>query len=400
CGEKTAEKWLISTFSALSPLICREIAWRAYGDCDARPESVGDGGEALKREFFNLMEKSKGGVFEPWGIINEDGSPRDFSYTQIMQYESALEMRRAESFSQMLESHYTKTAQLNRLRQRFSATQKTVKSARERILRKLAAQQSDLEKTAQRDIMRECGDLITANLYQMEKGESILVAQDYFAPEGGVREIALDPLKSPQQNAAKYYKDYNKAKTAEKYLTEQIRVGQVEAEYLESVLEAISMAEGERDMEEIRRELASSGYVREKKVKGGKVKSPPAAEPMRFISSTGMQILAGKNNVQNDQLTLKSALKSDVWLHTQKIHGSHVIISCGGAEPDERTLFEAAAIAAYYSAARQSGKVPVDYTQVRNVKKASGGRPGMVIYVGNKTVMAVPDEKLVESLRV
>lgn len=398
--DKTAEKWMLSTFSAFSPLICRELVWRAYGDCGVRRDGISDGGDALRREFFAIMDIVKSGGFEAWGIIDADNSPRDFSYTKISQYENAFELRRSESFSEMLDSHYTRTSQLERLRQRASATLKTVKTARDRIARKLASQQAELEKTALRDTLRECGDIITANLHSMKKGMDVLIAQDFYSDDGAVREIRLNPLKTPQQNAAKYYKDYTKAKTAESFLSEQLSIGFREVEYLESVIESISLAEGEKDLDEIRRELVQAGYIRDKRPKGSKVKAPPAVAPMRFVSSSGMQILAGRNNVQNDNLTLKSALKTDVWLHAQKIHGSHVIISCKGAEPDDVTLREAAVIAAYFSAARGSGKVPVDYVAVRSVKRQPGGRPGMVIYTGFKTAVVEPDEKLVARLRV
>jgi len=394
------DKWLLSTFSAFSPLICREIAWRAYGTCDFRLAEITDGGEALRREFFAIMSLVKSGGFQPWSILDADNSPRDFSYTKIMQYEGALELKRSESFSAMLDSHYARTAQLERLRQRSSATVRTVKTARDRILRKLAAQKTELEKTSMRESIRECGDIITANLHLMKKGQRELIAEDFFTPDNSLRDIPLDPLKTPQQNAAKYYKDYTKARNAESFLTEQIRLGEAEADYLDSVLEAIALAEGDKDMDEIRRELVQTGYVKEKRQKGGKSKPPPAAAPMKFRSSAGMEILAGRNNVQNDNLTLKSASKADVWLHTQKIHGSHVIICCNGLEPDDQTLAEAASIAAYYSSGRANGKVSVDFTKVRNVKKIPGGRPGMVTYTGYKTIVAAPDEVLVERLKL
>ena len=397
--DKTAEKWLISVFSALSPLICREIVWRAYGQCDVRISEIEDGGDALCREFMNIVQIVNVNGFEPWSIADMEDSPRDFSFLRIGQYENLMQVSLAENFSAMLESHYTKSAQVSRMRQRASATTKTVKTARDRIVRKLIAQQLELEKTAQRDMFRQCGDIITANLHLMKKGQSMLTAQDFYCSENSMRDIQLNPLKTPQQNAAKYYKDYTKARTAEKYLIEQTKIGETEVQYLESVLEVIALAEGEKDLDEIRKELAQTGYVRENKQKSGKAKTA-APTPLRFKSSTGMQIFAGRNNIQNDLLTMKTALKSDMWLHVQKIHGSHVIILCKGTQPDETTLYEAAVIAAYYSSARHGSKVSVDFTPVRNVKKPPGGRPGMVIYTGFKTIVATPDEGLVNRLRV
>ena len=395
--EATADKWMQAAFSALSPLICRELSWRSYGDAAFRMDAITDNGDALRREFFSLMELVATERFEPWTVVGADNTPRDFSYCDIRQYEAAASARREGSFSAMLDAYYTQTAQIARARQRGSAAAKTIKNARDRLVRKLIAQNAELEKAAQRDSLRECGDLITANLHLIKKGQSVFAAEDFYSESGGTREIALDPLKTPQQNAAKYYKAYSKAKTAEKYLAEQIKLAESELEYLESVLGELALAESERDVNEIRGELVSTGYIRERKAQ--KVKRAES-EPLRFESTAGLRITVGRNNIQNDKLTLKTAARSDVWLHAQKIHGAHVIISCDGKEPDERSLHEAAALAVYYSSARSGGKTPVDHTLVKHVKKPPGGRPGMVIYTDFKTVIASPDEELVERLRV
>jgi len=396
-SERTADTWLLSSFSALSPLICRELSWRAYADAGIRIGAVTDGGEALCREFFKLIGQVKSGEYEPFIISDEIKSPRDFSYTRIQQYEGVMDVDVETDFSSMLDKFYTLKARRERIRQRSSATLKIVKNARDRIIRKLSVQQEELKKTSERERQRQCGDLIMANLHGMRKGERTLVAPDFYSDNGLFREIPLDPLKTPQQNAAKYYKEYTKAKNAEKYLTELIRDGEKELFYLESVTQEINMAESEQDLVDIRGELSQTGYIRTGTGAQGSKKRVEST-PMRFLSSSGMQILAGRNNNQNDRLTLKTAMKSDYWLHTQKIHGSHVIISCEGAEPDDTTLLEAAAIAAYYSDARAGGKVPVDYTQVKNVKKAPGGRPGMVLYTQYNTILARPDEGLAERL--
>ena len=399
-----ADKWLLSSFSALSPLICRELSWRAYGETDSRIENIKDSGAALKREFFKLTNAANRGAYEPWTLTGADGTPRDFSFTRIMQYETALDAVRAPSFSAMLENYYTRTAQNERARQRASAMQKTVKTARDRLVRKLASQKEELKKTAERENLRESGDIISANMHLMEKGQSRLTAQDFYSETGAMRDIPLDPQKTPQQNAAKYYKEYTKAKNAEKHLSEQISAGENELIYLESVLHEIELAEGDRGMAEIRAELEQTGYVKPRKNKQNKQKQTKEKNtgqpPMRFTSSTGMQILAGRNNTQNEILTLKTAAKTDIWLHAQKTHGAHVIITCNGKEPDETTLQEAAAIAAYHSQTHPGGKVPVDYAPVKQVKKPPGSRPGMVIYTDYKTIVAVADEKLVKELRV
>ena len=272
-------------------------------------------------------------------------------------------------------------------------------NARDRVARKLGRQEKELEATFDRDRMRELGDIITSNLHAMEKGMTVLKTMDFYDPECKEVEIKLDPLLTPQQNAAKYYKEYNKAKTAEEMLTIQINKGERELEYLNSVLEAIALAEGERDLLEIRQELTDTGYLRRAKT-AAKREKRVAGRPMEFRSTAGLRISVGKNNTQNDQLTAKQAGKWDIWFHTQKIHGSHVILWTEGREPDAQSLSEAAILAAYYSQAREGTKVPVDYTPVKYVKKPAGSRPGMVIYTTCQTAYVEPDGELAKKLRV
>lgn len=394
--EATVENWLLSAFSALSPLICRELSWRAYNDVCFRMGLIKDGGAGLKREFFDLVGKAKGKKLAPWSITGADGAYRDFSYTEIMQYEGVMDVRMEDSFSGMLDRFFTQKAQKERNRQRASATVKSVETAQSRIGRKIAAQKEELLATAGRDKKRQCGDLIMANLHDIKRGQSQLYAEDLFSGNGSIREIVLDPMKTPQQNAAKYYKDYTKAKNAEKHLSEQIKLGEDELRFLSAVLDEIALADGEQDLQDIRDELVLAGYIKAKK----KDKEKRAASaPIRFVSTSGMQVLAGRSNIQNEKLTFQMAAKTDVWMHAQKIHGSHIIISCNGESPDAVTLQEAAAIAAYYSAARDGSKVPVDYTLVKRVKKMAGRHPGMVTYTDFKTITANPDGLIVGRLK-
>jgi len=392
----TVDKWLLSTFSAFSPLLCREITWRAYAETDYRFATIKDDGAALVKSFLTLMEKVKANDYEPWLITTNDNKPHAFSFTRIMQYEKICKAKRAESFSSMLDEHFTRSSKEKRMSQRCAATLKTINSAHNKLVRKLAVQSMELDETSKRDYLRECGDIITTNLHLLKKGQQILTAEDFYSTSSELREIKLDPLKSPQQNAAKYYKAYTKAKNAQKFLTEQIKNGEKELEYIESIIEQIKRVENEHDLNEVRSELSLSGYIKTKKSQKEK---PTESSPLRFLSKAGIRIFAGRNNLQNDKLTLKTASKFDIWLHAQKIHGAHVIISNAGVPPDEGTLCEAASIAAYYSAARKDIKVPVDYTMVKNVKKPSGGRPGMVIYSDFKTITATPDEELANRLR-
>ena len=231
----------------------------------------------------------------------------------------------------------------------------------------------------------------------MDRGQVRLVCENYYDEGGGEAVIQLDPLLTPQQNAAKYYKRYAKAKTAERYLREQMELARRDLDYLESVLEEISHAETEQDFLDIRSELREAGFLRRQGKKEGRQR---AAKPREFRTTSGLQVLVGRNNRQNDRLTLKDADHRDLWFHTQKIHGSHVILRTGGQTADEDAIVEAAKIAAWYSQARESGNVPVDYTQVKNVKKPAGARPGMVVYPKYQTVNVTPEEDLIKRLKV
>ena len=233
----------------------------------------------------------------------------------------------------------------------------------------------------------------------MSKGLARLRTADFYDPEGKEIEIKLDPLLTPQQNAAQYYKDYNRAKKAEEMLTIQLEKGRRELDYLNSVLENISLAEGERDLSEIRQELADTGYLR-RPSKAKDRSRRVVSKPMEFMSTSGLRISVGKNNSQNDLLTCKLAGKGDIWFHTQKIHGSHVILWTEGGQPDLQSLNEAAVLAAWFSQARDSSKVPVDYTPVRYVKKTGGARPGMVVYTTYETAHVAPDGELAKKLRI
>ena len=224
---------------------------------------------------------------------------------------------------------------------------------------------------------------------------------DYYAENCPEVEITLDVRLTPQQNAQKYFKLYNKAKTAEEVLTQQIEQGTAELDYLESVLAALSEAENERDLAQLREELTQSGVLSAKQTRNKKLRGKPAqAKPFHYRTSDGFDVFAGKNNLQNDLLTLKTAFKSDIWFHTQKIHGSHVILVTDGREPTDEAMTEAAMIAAYHSRGRSSSLVPVDYTPVRQVKKPAGAKPGMVIYHVYQTAYVTPNETEVEKLRV
>ena len=393
----TTDKWLLDRFSGLSPLICRELGWRFCGRTDAdlsRWSPAERRSFALRLEAF--FEDIRQGRFTPT-LLEREGSPSDFSYTPIGQYEGYMTARTMESFSELLDAYYARRDQAERMRQRGQSLRRSLQNLRDRTARKLGHQRQELAATYDRERLRQYGDLVTANLHQIVRGQKVLRCVDYYDIDGAEVEIPLSVTLSPQQNAAKYYKDYAKAKNAEKVLTEQIAAGEAELQYFESVLDAMERAESDRDLQDIRQELTEGGYLRP--VTGKKAIRSAPSRPMEFRSSEGEKIYVGRNNRQNDQLTLKTAYKGDLWLHAQKIHGSHVIVACSGHEVGEKTLEEAAMLAAYYSQARDGQNVPVDYTQVRNVKKPVGAKPGMVIYDRYNTTYVTPSEQLARQLR-
>ena len=370
--EKPADKRLMEAFSGLSPLIARELAHRAErGDLamvtDAWAESV------------------QAGELYPY-LLCEDGQARDFTYMRVTQYGERMSCEPRGSFNELLEEFYAERERAERMRRVSHELTKTVRTIRDRQSRKLVQQRAELDKTADREKYKRRGDLITANLWKAGKGARVIECEDYYTEGCPTVEIALDPRKTPQQNAAAAYKEYKKAAAAEQHLTKLIAEGEAMLDYLESTLDSLSRVESERETTEIRRELISSGVLRQPR-NGGKERKIKPLGPIKAISSTGSEILIGRSNVQNDELTFRTARRTDIWLHVQKLHGSHVIIRAEGEMPDEQTIKEAAQLAVKYSQAGDGGKAAVDYTMVRNVKKPSGALPGKVVYTDYQTIV-------------
>ena len=395
--QKMADSFLLETFGGLSPLLCRELAYAVFGQVDLDLSQLTDAQrEDAAGNLFDAFDQLHTGKRTPV-ILVRDERPWDFTCIPIRQYEGLIAQEPQPSFSALLDTFYAKRDSLERMRQKTQALRKTLTNLHNRTARKLANQQKELEATFDREHLRRLGDIVTANLHVISRGQARLTAVDFYDPEMKEIDIPLNPAISPQQNAAKFYKDYQKAKTAEKVLTEQFAKGEAELSYLASVLDELSRVESERDMQDIRQELTEGGYLRETGQK--KKMKLPASKPMVFRSSDGFEILVGRNNRQNDLLTCKLAQKQDIWLHTQKIHGSHVIIACAPETPPDRTVTEAMQLAAYFSQAREGQNVPVDYTRVKNVKKPAGAKPGMVIYDHYSTAVVTPDAALAEKLR-
>ena len=373
---------LMDTFGGLSPLVCREAALFAAGATDARPDPRDEDAIAEKLQLFFMEHLNHP---RPCYYALPDGTPKQFAFCPIRQYGDYKE---AESFGQLLDMYYTVRDRKDAMRQKSQAVRKTVQNLCTRLTRKLAIQEKELEATYDRERLRQLGDIVTANIHKIVKGQTIVQCEDFYDEDMKVIDIPISPILSPQQNAAKFYKDYTRMKNAEKELTKQMELGENELYYLKSVLEELNRAQTDAELEAIKQELQEGGYIRadagKKKMKQGKV------PPMRFESTDGYPIYVGRNNKQNEELTFKLARKDDIWCHASKVHGSHVIISCGGTTPPDDTITQAAQLAAYYSETSGGQNIPVDVTPVKQVKKIPNGKPGMVIYHTYKTVIANP----------
>ena len=377
---------LMDNLGGVSPLVCREAALYAAGDTDARISELAIGETAQKLALFFREH-----IAHPAPCYYQlpDGTPKQFAFCPIFQYgESA----RAESFGALMDAFYIVKDRRDAMRQKSQSVRKTVNNLCQRIRRKLAIQEKELTATYDRERLRQLGDILTANLHRITKGQTAVEAEDFYDAEMKPVTISLSPLLSPQQNAAKYYKDYTRMKTAEKELTQQLALGRQELSYLESVLEELNRADTDAQLEEIKQELQAGGYLRADS--GKKRMRQQKCDFMRFVSTDGYPIYVGRNNRQNEELTFKLARKDDIWLHAQKVHGCHVIISCGGAQPPDDTVTQAAQLAAYYAESMGGQNIPVDVTAVKQVKKAPGGKPGMVIYHTYKTVIVNPYQQI------
>ena len=384
-------KALLTVLQGVSPVVCRELAHRVGRGRELTAFTLDEEQQFRLSYFYQRWRETVEQVSgTPHMVVNLQKKPQDFSFTDIQQYGTSAVVRQAESFSQLLDQFYLERDTLERMRVREQDLLRLLGTHSERLARKINAQKAELEQCAQRESLRVAGDLLSANLYSLEKGSSQVQLENFYADPPVPLTISLDPALTPNQNAQKYYKEYRKAKTAEEKLNEQIDLAGKELVYLDSVLDALARAENERDLAEIRAELKEQGYIRSLRSK--KEKPAGISEPLSFTTSDGFTVLVGRNNRQNDKLTLKLANNNDVWFHVKNIPGSHTVLVTDGRSPTPTAMEEAAVLAAQHSKAKGSGQVPVDYTQVRHVSKPQGSRPGMVIYVNYKTIYVNPAE--------
>ena len=388
---KSAAKCLISVFEGISPVLAREWIYRA---CDGNDITSEEFDKCTVNRIIAEIIRTRNDFFEgrrEYTVIRDnDGNFKDFCFTDIAQYGELMKISHCTSACETLDSFYSERDRTARMKQRYQDLYRLLANTHERILRRTENQRQELKVSEERDIFKLKGDLISANLYAIEKGMTKFTCMNFYDENGSDITIELDPRLTPSQNMQKLYAAYRKADNAEKRLKVQIEQGENELRYIESVSDALSRAVTENDVNELRSELAEQGYIR---ARGAKQKPPKPAPPIEFTSPDGYTILVGRNNKQNDILTCKTADKTDIWLHTKDITGSHVIIRTRGEEVPDDTVYYAARVAAAYSSAVNSAQVPVDYVQVKYVKKPSGAKPGMVIFTNNRTLYVKPLER-------
>ena len=381
---RSGEKFITQTYSGIATQIAHELVYRASGGIDTPVCNIdSERFYAVFSEWQTLLIEEK---YTPT-VIYKDGAPIDYSYMDITYLDGAGEKRAYASLRELFDAYFADKDRTERIRQRAKDLLRLLSSAKQRTEKKLAIQRESLLDSERGEEYKKQGDLITANLYRLERGMSSFTAVDYYDDNCPEIEIPLNPMLSPSQNAQKAYKLYNKCKTAREVLTEQIKIWEAELEYLDSVAGFLDRAECEQDLVEIREELYSSGYA--SRLRGYKPQKQIKSRPMEFTTSGGYKLLVGRNNIQNDRLTFKTAEKHDLWFHVKDIPGSHVIMVTEGDEPSEQDYTEAAETAAHFSKAT-GDLVAVDYTAVKNVKKPQGAKPGFVIYKTNYTAFVKP----------
>ncbi len=398
--DRDLAKALMKAFMGFSSTLCREVVLSALKTADADKAALTpDQWDRLFFELKKLKETLLENNLRCTVLYEQGGRPREFSFIELRQYGALLLSKPFDGPSALLEAFYSERVRLARMKQRSNDLLRMLINASERLTRKLAMQREELSQSADREALKEKGDLLSAYVYQLQKGMQSVELEDFYH-DGQKITIELDPALTPVQNIQHYYKEYRKAATAEQMLTGLIEKGEQELVYLDSVFDAVSRTAGESELLEIRQELAEQGYLKHYKNKNKLLKAQP---PLQYRSSDGYLIWCGRNNRQNDRLTLREARPEDIWFHTQGFAGSHVILVTGGKTLDElpdRTVEEAAMVAAYNSKARSAALVPVDYTPIKNVRKPGGAKPGMVIFDHYFTLYTTPDEEKVAALLV
>lgn len=370
-SRKGMYKAVMETVKGVSPIICREF------------------------EYGLTLDEFKKQAQNPIPTVVFTDTPKDFAFIDIKQYDDLATIKHYDTFSQLLDYFYYERVRLMRIKARSADLFKTVTTLQERAVRKAINRKQELDDCRDKETYKLFGDLISANLYRLEKGAPYYDLENYYNNNKIIR-IPADVTLTPSQNSQKYYKEYRKKQVAESKLNEFIKEANEEAEYFESVIDSLSRAETDSEITAIKSELASQGYI--KKVNDRK-KEQKALKPMHFKTRDGFDVYVGRNNIMNDKLTMKTAKNYDTWFHVQSAAGSHVICETSGKQISDGAIHDCAVIAAYFSKARESSNVAVDYTLVKNIRKPNGAKPGFVVYDPYKTEFATPTIDEVESLK-
>ncbi len=393
--DRPAEKFIMSRFAGLAPLIAREIVYRAAGKTDA---TMREAERDLTAQFFKVIRLIRDTEGTPT-VIKKNGVPAEYAFMDIRQYGQGYEKETTDSFGKLIDVYYGERSREDRLHRKAADVFRLLSNAETRILKKMDKQRAELSDCDDGEKYKLWGDLITANIWQLERGMKECELDNWYDEEGGKVKIPLDKRLSPQANAQIYYKKYNKSKAARIHLTEQLAAAEEELAYVYTVLDALTRADGEKELSEIRAELWHSGYA--SKMKNYTEKKQTAPSIARYRTTDGHTVLCGRNNVANDYLTTKVAARSDWWFHVKNQPGSHVVLQCfeGERDPSGEAFTEAAEIAAYNSKARGGVMIPVDYIQAGRVKKPAGAKPGFVVYTTNWTAYVTPDEDRIAAMK-
>ncbi len=400
---KNLSSALLSLIMGISPIVSREIALPFENKYVS--ELTDNDFKKLEEILNKLKEEYKDGTKSFYLLKDSTGKPFDFSFMPITQYGTEMEVEVFSSSAEILDEFYGRRDAADRMANKTSDLRKLLQNTKERIARKTENQRVELEKCADREILRISAELLNANLYRLEKGAEYYDLENYY-DENKIMRVKVSPALSPAQNSQKYFKEYKKTYTAEKKLTEQIETGLLDMQYIDSVLDLLSRAESEKEVSLIREELVETGYLKnknkEKIKKNGTVKQQKKTAPLppiEYETTDGFTVLVGRNNVQNDKLSLKQAAKEDMWLHTKDFPGSHVILKAKDGQISDEAIEDAAIIAAVNSTAKDAQKVPVNYTLAKNLKKPTGAKPGKVIYHVYNTMYITPDEDAANKMR-
>lgn len=393
--EKQIDKFLIASYFGISPLISREISFMTsgsvsacLGDCDL---------QKLADSFFSYVDIIKNKRFVPYLVCDSEEKPIEFSFMPINQYGGSYKLNQLDDFARLTDRFFVERDRNERIKQKAGDLLHVINNAQLRLSKKIVKLSEELAATEEAEKIRLEADLITSNIYQLKKGMELVEVTDYYSEGCPKVTIELDKQLTPAQNAQLKYKKYNKMKNGKVFLSQQIEIAKNELVYIDSVAESLSRADGETELSEIREELSRSGYA--SRIKSSQKQKKYVPKPLVYLTTGGYKVLCGKNNTQNDYITFHIAQKSDVWFHAKNRPGSHVVMLCDGNEPSEADYTESAMIAAFHSKSSGDVMIEVDYTDVKNVKKPSGAKPGFVIYHTNYSTLVKRDEAFISGLQ-